>query len=148
MYQKLLVPVDGSELSDRAMAEGIRLARQLGATVVGYVAEPAVALPTSIGTHPERYQRAALAHEERTDEHARGVLSRFEQQAREAGVAFISHHTRTTSVDDAIVEAAQAQGCDMIVMVTHGRGAFGELLFGSHTKAVMARSRLPVLVLR
>jgi nucleotide-binding universal stress UspA family protein len=36
----------------------------------------------------------------------------------------------------------------MIVMVTHGRGVFGELLFGSHTKDVMARSKLPLLILR
>ena len=35
----------------------------------------------------------------------------------------------------------------MIVMVTHGRGAFGEFLFGSYTKAVLAGSRLPLLVL-
>jgi nucleotide-binding universal stress UspA family protein len=37
--------------------------------------------------------------------------------------------------------------CDLIVMVTHGRGAFGEMLFGSHTKNVLARSLLPLLVL-
>ena len=47
----------------------------------------------------------------------------------------------------AIVEAAESRGCDLIVMVTHGRGAFGEFLFGSHTKAVLAGSRLPLLVL-
>jgi len=50
-------------------------------------------------------------------------------------------------VDDAIVRAAQEFGCDMVVMVTHGRGAFGELLFGSHTKNVLARCKVPLLVL-
>jgi nucleotide-binding universal stress UspA family protein len=74
MYQRLLVPVDGSELSGRAMEESIRLARQLGAEIAGFVAEPAVALPTSIGTHPDRYQRAATAHDEMTQEHARKLL--------------------------------------------------------------------------
>jgi nucleotide-binding universal stress UspA family protein len=147
MYQRLLVPVDGSELSGRAIEESIRLARQLGAEIAGFVAEPAVALPTSIGTHPDRYQRAASAHDEMTQEHARKLLERFENRAREAGVAFQGHYTRNNNVDAAIVEAAQEQGCDMIVMVTHGRGAFGELLFGSHTKSVMSRSKLPVLVL-
>ena len=39
------------------------------------------------------------------------------------------------------------QGCEMIVMVTHGRGAFGEFLFGSQTKAVLDGSKLPLLVL-
>ena len=51
-------------------------------------------------------------------------------------------------IDDAIVDAAHEYGCDLLVMATHGRGAFGELLFGSHTKTVITRSKLPVLVLR
>lgn len=147
MYKRLLVPVDGSELSPRAIDESIRLARQLGAEIAGFVAEPAVALPTSIGTHPERYKIAATVHEERTAEHARGVLSRFERAAQAAGVAFSGHFRHVSNVDAAIAEEADELRCDMIVMVTHGRGAFGELLFGSHTKAVMSRSRLPVLVL-
>ncbi|NML15264.1 universal stress protein [Azohydromonas caseinilytica] len=147
MYQRLLVPVDGTELSGRAMEESIRLARQLGAEITGFIAEPAVALPSSIGTHPDRYQRAATAHEEMTAEHARKLLGRFEARAREAGVEFKGHYTRNNNIDAAIADAAHEQGCDMIVMVTHGRGAFGELLFGSHTKAVMSRSKLPVLVL-
>ena len=51
------------------------------------------------------------------------------------------------SIDDAIAEAAAESGCDLIVMATHGRGVFGELLFGSHTKAVLARCKVPLLVL-
>jgi nucleotide-binding universal stress UspA family protein len=50
-------------------------------------------------------------------------------------------------VEDAIASAAEEHGCDMIVMATHGRGVLGELLFGAHTKGVMARSKLPLLVL-
>jgi nucleotide-binding universal stress UspA family protein len=50
-------------------------------------------------------------------------------------------------VDRAIIAKAEARGCDLIVMVTHGRGAFGEFLFGSQTKAVLAGSKLPLLVL-
>ena len=46
-----------------------------------------------------------------------------------------------------IKPAAEELGCDLIAMVTHGRGTFGELLFGSHTKNVLSRSKLPLLVL-
>jgi nucleotide-binding universal stress UspA family protein len=46
-----------------------------------------------------------------------------------------------------IIKAAQKHTCDLIVMVTHGRGAFGERLFGSHTKSVMSQCKLPLLVL-
>jgi nucleotide-binding universal stress UspA family protein len=68
-------------------------------------------------------------------------------RAAELGVAFEGKFGRTDSVDDAIVKAAAEHGCDLIVMVTHGRGAFGELLFGSHTKNVLSRSKVPLLVL-
>jgi nucleotide-binding universal stress UspA family protein len=146
MYKKLFVPVDGSELSERAMRESIALARQLGAALHGFVAEPEMPLP-AVGTHPGAYGKASDEHTARTDAHALGVLRRFERAAAEAGVAFTGGHARTDNVDNTIVEMAAGQGCDMIVMVTHGRGAFGELLFGSHTKNVLARSKLPLLVL-
>ena len=60
---------------------------------------------------------------------------------------FAGVYAVSPQVEAAIADAAVAQGCDLIVMVTQGRGPFGELLFGSHTKGVMARSRLPLLVL-
>jgi nucleotide-binding universal stress UspA family protein len=62
-------------------------------------------------------------------------------------VPFHGKFQRTNAVDEAIVNAAAEFGCDLIVMVTHGRGVFGELLFGSHTKNVLSRCKLPLLVL-
>lgn len=145
-YQRLLVPVDGSDLSGRAMTASIELAQQLGAAITGFVVEPEPPLP-AVGRHPSVVQREFELHDARTQAHAKEVLERFAAQAHAAGVAFDSHHVQARGVDSAIVEAAESRGCDMIVMVTHGRGAFGEFLFGSQTKAVLTRSRLPLLVL-
>ncbi len=147
MYQRLLVPVDGSELSDRGMAGSIALARQLGAAVIGFVAEPLLA-PVAGPHQLSVVEDEIKGHDAMTEAHAHEVLSRFEARAREAGVAFEGHYNQVPNVDRAIVAAAESHGCDMIVMVTHGRGAFGEFLFGSHTKAVLAGSKLPLLVLR
>jgi nucleotide-binding universal stress UspA family protein len=146
VYKKLLVPVDGSELSDRAMQSSIDLARQLGAAIVGFVAEPDMPLP-NVGTQPTAYARQREVHEQRSDGHALGVLARFGAMASEAGVTFYGRHAITDRIDEAIVNLARELDCDMIVMVTHGRGAFGELLFGSHTKNVLAKSQIPLLVL-
>jgi nucleotide-binding universal stress UspA family protein len=146
MFKKLLVPVDGNDLSQRAMQASIDLARQLGAAIVGFVAEPDMPLP-NVGTQPSVYARQRDAHEERTDGHAHEVLARFGEMAREGGISFSGRHLRTDRVDAAIVELARELDCDMIVMVTHGRGAFGELLFGSHTKNVLSKSNIPLLVL-
>jgi nucleotide-binding universal stress UspA family protein len=146
MYKNLLVPVDGSELSDRAMDESIALARQLQAAITAFVVEPDMPLP-NVGTRPEAYHRQMAEHETRTDTHAHEVLSQFGERARAAGVAFSGRHARTDQVDTAIARAASEFECDMIVMATHGRGVFGELLFGSHTKNVLAKSKVPLLVL-
>jgi nucleotide-binding universal stress UspA family protein len=62
-------------------------------------------------------------------------------------VPFKGYHDQVARIDRAIIAAAESQGCDMIVMLTHGRGAFGEFLYGSQTKAVLAGSNLPLLVL-
>ncbi|OGB08062.1 MAG: universal stress protein [Burkholderiales bacterium RIFCSPHIGHO2_12_FULL_69_20] len=146
MYRNLFVPVDGSVLSERAMEASIELAKQLGAAITGFVVEPDAPLPT-VGTQLPAYEAATERHIEKTDTHARQVLTRFEIKANEAGISFTGLHARTDGVDRAIIEQAEDSGCDMIVMMTHGRGTFGELLFGSHTKNVLSRSKLPLLVL-
>jgi nucleotide-binding universal stress UspA family protein len=93
------------------------------------------------------YARQSDEHEQRTSEHANKVLQTFAERAAAAGVTFEGKYQRNDSIEDAIAHAAAAYGCDLIVMVTHGRGVFGELLFGSHTKNVMARTKVPLLVL-
>lgn len=146
MYRQLFVPVDGSTLSDRAMQAALDLAKQLGAAVTGFVVEPEIPMP-SMGAPLAAYEEATARHIVKTDTHAREILTRFEAKAAEAGVAFTGLHARTDAVDRAIADEAERAGADMIVMMTHGRGAFGELLFGSHTKSVLAKSALPLLVL-
>lgn len=146
MFKRLLVPVDGTELSDRAITASIDLARQLGAAITGYVAEPTMLVPSGPRART-RMDDDLREHDAMTEAHARQVLSGFEARARAAGVAFEGYHDQVPRVDRAIIEAAESRGCDMIVMVTHGRGTFGEFLFGSQTKAVLAGSKLPLLVL-
>jgi nucleotide-binding universal stress UspA family protein len=146
MFNRLLVPVDGSELSDRAISQSLALAKQLGATVVGFVAEPLPPLPT--GPRNEALLRSEMrAHAAETLAHAKGILAQFETAAKALNVPFEGWHDEVPLVHKAIIAAAESRHCDMIVMVTHGRGAFGEFLFGSQTKAVLAASQIPLLVL-
>ena len=130
MFKRLLVPVDGSELSPRAMSASIELARGLGASIIGFIAEPFTRLDSAAQTH------------------AGAVLAQFERLSRQAGVPFASHSTQASHVEEAILETAREHGCDAIVMVTHGRGRLGEWLFGSCTARVAARCPLPLLVVR
>ena len=146
MFKRILVPVDGTELTDRAIDASVELARQLGAAITGFVAEPM--LPVHTGPRQRSWVvEEALEHDALTAAHAQEILLRFEAAARAAGVEFDGYHDQVPRVDRAIVEAAESRGCDLILMVTHGRGPFGEFLFGSQTKAVLAGSKLPLLVL-
>lgn len=146
MYQRILVPLDGNELTERAIDASIDLARQLGAAITGFVAEPLPTMPNGPRSRA-LLEREARQHDASTAAHARAVLSRFEARALAAGVPFDGVYDQVPRVDRAIIDAAESRGCDMILMVTHGRGAFGEFLFGSQTKAVLAGSKLPLLVL-
>lgn len=146
MYKHLLVPVDGSELTQRAIGASVALAQQLGAAITGFVAEPLAPLPGAGQTH-SIVRRELEDHDALTTAHANEILARFGAEARRAGVPFTGRFAQVPRVDRAIIAAAESQGCDLIVMVTHGRGAFGEFLFGSQTKAVLAGSNLPLLVL-
>lgn len=146
MYKRILVPVDGSYLTDRAMLASIDLAKQLGAAITGFVAEPV--MPPPSGPRPRAWiEEEAREHDAITEAHARQVLDAFGHKARAAGIEFEGYFEQVPRVDQAIIDTAESRGCDLIVMVTHGRGAFGEFLFGSQTKAVLAGSRLPLLVL-
>lgn len=146
MFKSILVPVDAGDLSEKAMLASVQLAQQLGASITGFVAEPMRPLHVDMRS-PTQRDAESLAHDAMTRAHAASVLQRFADAAQEAGVAFTGFHDQVPRIDEAIVRTAEQRGCDLIVMVTHGRGAFGEFLFGSHTKAVLAGSRLPLLVL-
>ncbi|MDZ7813119.1 MAG: universal stress protein [Ideonella sp.] len=145
MFERLLVPLDGTPSSERAMTTSIALARKLQAAIVGFVAEPDLRSATEGRALSARVTADAQAV---AQAHAQEVLGRLKAQAAEAQVAFEGVTTPTIDIDEAIIRCAQAQRCDLIVMVTHGRGTFGERLFGSHTKSVMSKCALPLLVLR
>ena len=146
MYKHLLVPVDGSALTERAMKTAVEFAKQLGASITGFIAEPLPPVPPGPRSSA-LLELDASEPDGLTGVYAKEVLARFQAVAQAAGVPFKAYHDHVARVDRAIVAAAESQGCDMIVMVTHGRGAFGEFLYGSQTKAVLATSKLPLLVL-
>jgi nucleotide-binding universal stress UspA family protein len=146
MYTHFFVPIDGSELSERTFVQSVGLASKLGARITGFVAEPMPPLPTE-SSGMTSYLRQAEDHRKRTEAHAHATLDRFAAHAAAAGVPFEGCFKRSDTVDNAIVATAVEHGCDLLVMTTHGRGALSELLFGSHTKSVISRTTLPVLVL-
>lgn len=147
MYEHLLVPVDGSALSDKAMASAMGLAKMLGASITAFIAEPPLPLMVVEQGAMAYDAQAFQAHDRRCEAHAREVLAAYGAKARKAGVPFDGQFVITDDVQQAIVDMAVKKECDLIVMGTHGRHGLDALIHGSLAKSVLAHSQLPLLVI-
>jgi nucleotide-binding universal stress UspA family protein len=145
MFRHILVPTDGSVLSQRAVDAAIQLARPLGArvTALHVIARfhASDVIMSLLEANREDYEQAAL-------EFARTELASARRAAEAAGVACEGLHVTGDDVAREIVGAATRSGCDLILMASHGRRGIEAVLLGSETQKVLAQSRLPVLVYR
>jgi nucleotide-binding universal stress UspA family protein len=145
MFNTILLPTDGSDLSDKATATAVEFAKLHRAKIVGItVIQP---LPLSSmgdggavidsGQFALKMQDAARSYIDKVAAGARAAAIPFE------GVISVSH----TPYEE-IVEAAKKFDCDLIMMASHGHKGINKLLLGSQTDKVLAHTTLPVLVLR
>ena len=145
MYQRILIPTDGSALADKAVVQGLELARQLGASAVALrvMAPPsALVMEGVVVAYPVDEMRKEAMSQIATQMHD------VEELARKVGVAL---DTRTAESDQAwraIIETAEAEGVDLIVMASHGRRGVSALVLGSETHKVLTHTSIPVLVCR
>ncbi len=146
MYRKILVCTDGSVLAQRAAKEGIKLAAELGSSVVALLATPPFEAPKGYESSPLAVQIAQ--HEKVSIAGAKRTLGALARHARALGVAFKSRHVGRYPPASTIVETAKQEKCTLIVMGSHGHGALGQLLVGSVTARVIATCDVPVLVVR
>lgn len=148
MFKHLLLPTDGSKLSDRAVQRGIDFAKEIKArvTVVHVIpefrmmADESFVLPTSIDLK-KRYEKEARARAEK-------MLARIGERAHSAGVKYESFAVMGDVPYEAIIDTARKHKCDLIMMASHGRRGLSALLLGSETAKVLIHSKIPVLVVR
>lgn len=145
VYSHLLVPIDDSVLSTANCEAAVRLAKALNARITFFHAVPSLGAmrpgATLRTTLPGSFAESAFGD-------ACSLLAAHAVAAEEAGV---SYDVESSAVDEpaaAIVAAAQASRCDLIVMATHGPRGVAGLLHGSHTQRVLRRTSIPVLVTR
>jgi nucleotide-binding universal stress UspA family protein len=145
LYQHILIPTDGSPLSEMAIHQGVALAKSIHARVTAL----AVSLPFHVFAiqpgmvmaMPEQYPKDCEAAATR----ALGVAR---QAAETAGVPCESMHVWDEHPYRAIIETAVKSGADLIFMASHGRRGVSALLLGSETTKVLTHSKIPVLVCR
>ena len=145
MYKHLLLPTDGSPLSEGAMRRGVQFARQVGAKVTGFYAMPefrvmAYTIAMLDDSHTI-FEKQAMVR-------AEAVLALVQTVAQQEGVACDTVMTTSDSPHKAIIQAARDRGCDLIVMASHGRRGVEGFFVGSETIKVLTHSKIPVLVHR
>jgi nucleotide-binding universal stress UspA family protein len=145
MYRHLLIAVDGSLLSESAFKRALVFAKEMGATITLIRAIPEDHL---LVHQAEMLGTTQTHHTDQTRKNAESYLNGLEMEARHAlvpcnCVVLVNDHPH-----EAIVETAKGQGCDLIIMGSHGRHGMTGFLLGSGTQRVLAKTRLPVLVFR
>ena len=148
MYKHILIATDGSELADKGLGHGLALAKALDAavtivTVTDFWSPLAMADEAMRGkpNPPDEYEKVMTKAAGR-------ILDAAEAKARTAGVAAEAIHVADKHPAQGIVEAAAQNGCDLIVMSSHGRRGARALMLGSQTAEVVAHTTIPVLVIR
>ena len=145
MYKHLLIPTDGSELSEAAIQAGVQFAKSISAKVTGFHAMPKFHViaygPEIVSDTREEFTKDCKAHADR-------FLAVIVRAAKAADVPCETVIQTTDYPYEAIIATARERGCDLIMMASHGRRGFEALLLGSETQKVLAHSKIPVLVFR
>lgn len=147
MFKNILIPTDGSPLSQKAVVQGVALAKSVGAKVTAFFAAPPATpivyrdyLPVGYATPGE--------HEEMIRKTAAKYLGFVERAAKKAGISCESVHVTSDYPEEGILKVAQKKKCDLIVMATHGQGGLRGMFIGSVTQKVLNQAKIPVMVFR
>ena len=146
MFMHILIPTDGSKLSEAALRAGMQLAKEQDSQVTVLYVMPDYAALMYSGEAMMTYNTSDLNKDaERT---ADRVLQEVQDIARAEGVYCKTARVMNASVHQAIIQQAKDSHCDLICMASHGRKGLAGILLGSETQRVLVNSSIPVLVHR
>jgi nucleotide-binding universal stress UspA family protein len=144
MYQRILFPTDGSDITAKALQSALGLAKLTGAAL--YVI--AVKDPFPYGAISEMQPTPPQEFLDAQERVAAARVKHALDAAVAAGITAHGHTVEAVHPWEAIIEHAKAQACDLVVMASHGRRGLSALLLGSETQKVLTHVSLPVLVVR
>lgn len=144
MFKRILVPTDGSDITSKATQTAISLARLSGAELLTIGVKEPFPYSAISEMQPVPPQEFYDAQERIAAENVNKVV----ETATAAGIKCQGHTVEALHPWEAILDHAKAQGCDLVVMASHGRRGVTALLLGSETQRVLVHSTIPVLVVR
>jgi len=146
MFKNILIPTDGSELSQRAVRMALGLAKLHQARITGVHVIPDYHLLIAYEGAFDPVTEERIEEEAKT--RAEGYLAFVSKSAQDAGVQCETVCETSDHPYDAILKTADARGCDLIVMTSHGRKGLAAVLLGSETRKVLTHAKIPVLIVR
>lgn len=144
MYQRILIPTDGSENTAKAARAAIELARLGGGELFTVSVKEPFPYSAISEMQPVPPQEFYDAQERIAAARVKSVMD----LAAAASVPCQGHSVEALHPWEAIVDHAQTNQCDLIVMASHGRRGISALLLGSETQRVLIHTTLPVLIIR
>jgi nucleotide-binding universal stress UspA family protein len=137
--EKILVPLDGSDLAEAALETAIDILTEHPATTLLLLRAA-----ESLRTPGSRPTEDKLREVREAESYLNGVAAGL----RECGVTRVRTAVWYGPAAPTIVEAATAENVDLIIMTSHGRGGIGRLIFGSVAESVLHGTRTPILLVR
>jgi nucleotide-binding universal stress UspA family protein len=147
MFKNILVPTDGSKLSQKAVREAISLAKDGNGKVTALHVYPKFA-GSPYGTYGPAEDVLEAAHESQAIAEGDKLFAGVRKLADASGVVMESVLAENNDVWKQVITTAKKKKCDLICMASHGRRGLSGVLLGSETNKVLTHSELPVLVLR
>lgn len=147
MYKRILVPTDGSDMSNKAVAEAAQLAKSLSARLLVLH----VRSPIDIPHHVEGGALSRLGEEkvmEEIEDEERSLLDDAVDLAAANGITAQAAFVDDYRPYEAIIRVAREQQCDLIFMASHSRHGLPRVFIGSETQKVLSHTATPVLVVK
>ncbi len=147
MFKRILIATDGSARSRKAARAAIAFAKRAGARLTAYHGME-TNLPYIAGEGALIDARLIQTIEKSARRRGEKCVAEVAKMARASGIACQTYLTRPLTPYQGIIDAAKRKKCDTIFIASHGRGGVASLLLGSVTQSVLARSKIPVMVIR
>ena len=146
MFKHILIPTDGSKLSEAALRAGMQLAKEQGSQVTVLYVMPDYSAMIYGAEALMAYNSAEF--DKSAQKEADKVLQVAADIAKADSVPCKTASVMNISVNQAIIKQAEDSQCDLICMASHGRKGIAGILLGSETQRVLINSNIPVLVHR
>lgn len=146
MYERILVPTDGSETAETAVEHALDIADRYGADVHALYVVDTDSMSLSLGTEQvDRIRQGQYDEMDEVRERAEAATGAVAERALERGIG-VTEHVSAGQPHSLIADYVEDNDVDLVVMGSHGRAGVKRALLGSVTERTLRSTHVPVLV--